>query len=150
MRGLGDLESEVMDRLWRWERPATVRDVVDDLNTVRPLAYTTVQTVMENLFRKGWLLRASQGRAHRYEPTITREAAAARRTSVSPSLPRAARSWCPSIGRQTAAPTSPADLPSPQDPARSRLVDADRRGTWVYYRARPGILRQLAGLLEIA
>jgi ArsR family transcriptional regulator, arsenate/arsenite/antimonite-responsive transcriptional repressor len=27
------------------------------------------------------------------------------------------------------------------------LVDSDRRGTWVYYRARPAILRQLAGLL---
>jgi ArsR family transcriptional regulator, arsenate/arsenite/antimonite-responsive transcriptional repressor len=29
------------------------------------------------------------------------------------------------------------------------LVDAERRGTWVYYRARPGILRQLANLLAI-
>jgi len=29
------------------------------------------------------------------------------------------------------------------------LVDSDRRGTWVYYRARPGILRQLAGLLSV-
>ncbi|WP_422770646.1 ArsR/SmtB family transcription factor [Plantactinospora sp. WMMC1484] len=29
------------------------------------------------------------------------------------------------------------------------LVDAERRGTWVYYRARPGIMRQLAGLLEV-
>ncbi|MFY1691882.1 ArsR/SmtB family transcription factor [Plantactinospora sp. WMMB782] len=28
------------------------------------------------------------------------------------------------------------------------LVDAERRGTWVYYRARPALLRQLAGLLE--
>lgn len=28
------------------------------------------------------------------------------------------------------------------------LVDAERRGTWVYYRARPGIMRQLASLLE--
>ncbi|MEV4620812.1 metalloregulator ArsR/SmtB family transcription factor [Asanoa sp. NPDC049573] len=27
------------------------------------------------------------------------------------------------------------------------LVDAERRGTWVYYRARPGIMRQLAALL---
>jgi ArsR family transcriptional regulator len=27
------------------------------------------------------------------------------------------------------------------------LVDAERRGTWVYYRARPGLLRQLAALL---
>jgi predicted transcriptional regulator len=78
MRGLGELESAVMDRLWRWARPATVREVADDLNTERPLAYTTVQTVMENLFRKGWLVRMRQGRAHQYEPTITREAAAAR------------------------------------------------------------------------
>nr|BFE56302.1 metalloregulator ArsR/SmtB family transcription factor [Dactylosporangium thailandense] len=29
------------------------------------------------------------------------------------------------------------------------LVDADRRGTWVYYRARPGIMRQLAVLLTV-
>ena len=29
------------------------------------------------------------------------------------------------------------------------LVDAERRGTWVYYRPRPQILRQLAGLLSI-
>jgi ArsR family transcriptional regulator len=29
------------------------------------------------------------------------------------------------------------------------LVDAERRGTWVYYRARPGILRQLATLLTV-
>jgi ArsR family transcriptional regulator len=27
------------------------------------------------------------------------------------------------------------------------LVDSDRRGTWVYYRVRPGIMRQLATLL---
>ena len=27
------------------------------------------------------------------------------------------------------------------------LVDAERRGTWVYYRARPGLLHQLATLL---
>jgi ArsR family transcriptional regulator len=29
------------------------------------------------------------------------------------------------------------------------LVDAERRGTWVYYRARPGLLRQLADLLAV-
>ena len=29
------------------------------------------------------------------------------------------------------------------------LVDAERRGTWVYYRARPGLMRQLAGLLAV-
>lgn len=29
------------------------------------------------------------------------------------------------------------------------LVDAERRGTWVYYRARPGVIRQLAALLDL-
>jgi ArsR family transcriptional regulator len=29
------------------------------------------------------------------------------------------------------------------------LIDGERRGTWVYYRARPGILRQLAALLSV-
>jgi ArsR family transcriptional regulator len=29
------------------------------------------------------------------------------------------------------------------------LVDAERRGSWVYYRARPAIMRQLAGLLTV-
>ncbi len=30
------------------------------------------------------------------------------------------------------------------------LVDAERRGTWVYYRPRNGVLRQLAGLLTVS
>jgi predicted transcriptional regulator len=34
--------------------------------------------VMDNLFRKGWLTRVQDGRAHRYRPSISREAAAAR------------------------------------------------------------------------
>ena len=38
----------------------------------RPLAYTTVMTVMENLHRKGWLRRERDGRAWRYEPTGSR------------------------------------------------------------------------------
>jgi ArsR family transcriptional regulator len=29
------------------------------------------------------------------------------------------------------------------------LVDAQRRGTWVYYRAQPGLMRQLASLLTV-
>ena len=38
----------------------------------RALAYTTVMTVMENLYRKGWLRRHRDGRAWRYEPTGSR------------------------------------------------------------------------------
>src|ERR1700749_621802 len=69
MRRLGELEAVIMDRLWEWGRPALVRDVVAELGKDRPLAYTTVMTVMENLYRKGWLRRERDGRAWRYEPT---------------------------------------------------------------------------------
>ncbi|MEU0170550.1 BlaI/MecI/CopY family transcriptional regulator [Streptomyces iakyrus] len=77
MRRLGDLEAEIMDRLWRWKRPATVREVVDDINKDRPLAYTTVMTVTNILYNKGWLLRGKQGRAWVYTPVRSREEYAA-------------------------------------------------------------------------
>src|SRR5258708_9040251 len=69
MRQLGELEAVIMDRLWKWGRPALVREVVDDLHRDRPLAYTTVMTVMENLHRKGWLRRGRDRPAGRSEPT---------------------------------------------------------------------------------
>jgi predicted transcriptional regulator len=72
MRQLGALEAVIMYRLWEWGEPTLVREVVDDLNRDRPLAYTTVMTVMENLYRKGWLRRHRDGRAWRYEPTGSR------------------------------------------------------------------------------
>ncbi|WP_262056482.1 BlaI/MecI/CopY family transcriptional regulator [Streptomyces sp. STR69] len=77
MRRLGNLEAEIMDRLWTWSRPATVREVVDDLNKTRPVAYTTVMTVTNILHSKGWLLRDKQGRAWLYTPVRSREAYAA-------------------------------------------------------------------------
>jgi predicted transcriptional regulator len=61
-----------MDRLWEWERPVLVREMVGALHDDRALAYTTVMTVMENLYRKGWLRRERDGRAWRYEPTGSR------------------------------------------------------------------------------
>ena len=67
MRQFGELEAVIMDRLWHWGRPVLVREMLDDLCKDRPLAYTTVMTVMENLYRKGWLRRARDGRAWRYE-----------------------------------------------------------------------------------
>jgi len=72
MRQFGELEAVIMDRLWDRGRPALVREVLDDLREDRPLAYTTVMTVMENLHRKGWLRRERDGRAWRYEPTGSR------------------------------------------------------------------------------
>jgi predicted transcriptional regulator len=72
MRRFGDLEAVIMDRLWEQGRPMLVREMVEELRADRPLAYTTVMTVMENLHRKGWLRRERDGRAWRYEPTGSR------------------------------------------------------------------------------
>jgi predicted transcriptional regulator len=72
MRRFGELEALIMDRLWERGRPALVREILDDLRGDRDLAYTTVMTVMDNLYRKGWLRRERDGRAWRYEPTGSR------------------------------------------------------------------------------
>ncbi|MFJ9011669.1 BlaI/MecI/CopY family transcriptional regulator [Streptomyces canus] len=73
MRQLGDLELEIMARLWSWGRPATARDVLTDINKQRPLAYSTVKTVADILYRKGVLARHKEGRAWVYTPTCTRQ-----------------------------------------------------------------------------
>lgn len=73
MPALGDLEAEVMRAIWARGEPVTVRDVLGDLAAERPLAYTTVMTVMGNLRKKGWLRRHDAGRAYRYEPLVSAE-----------------------------------------------------------------------------
>jgi predicted transcriptional regulator len=73
MPALGDLEVQVMRRVWARGEPVTVRDVLADLQAERPIAYTTVMTVMGNLQRKGWLRRHADGRAYRYEPLVSAE-----------------------------------------------------------------------------
>lgn len=79
MRGFGELEQAIMDVVWAADAPLTVRDVLERLNSDRPqpLAYNTVQTVMEILHRKEWLARAKDGRAFRYKATRSREEYAA-------------------------------------------------------------------------
>ena len=73
MPALGDLEAQVMRRIWARQEPVTVRDVLGDLQRERPIAYTTVMTVMDNLRKKGWLRRAAEGRAYRYAPLVSAE-----------------------------------------------------------------------------
>ncbi|MET3172724.1 UNVERIFIED_ORG: putative transcriptional regulator [Arthrobacter sp. UYCu721] len=70
---LGELEAVVMERLWSWGRAAAVREVLEDLQQDRALAYTTVMTVMDNLRRKGLLVRERDGRAYNYQTVQTRE-----------------------------------------------------------------------------
>ena len=78
MREFGQLESAVMDVVWAQNRPCLVREVRDQLSYGRPLAYTTVMTVLAILHGKGVLRREKYGRAWRYWPAERREEHTAR------------------------------------------------------------------------
>lgn len=75
---LTDLELEIMQVVWdAHPETLTVRDVVDKLvSDGRELAYTTVQTMMTILKKKGILdARPGPGRAHEYNAQVTRSEA---------------------------------------------------------------------------
>jgi predicted transcriptional regulator len=67
---LGPLEERLLEALWE-RGQATVRDLAD--GTCRDLAYTTVMTTLDRLFKKNLLTREAEGRAFRYKPRFTRE-----------------------------------------------------------------------------
>ena len=67
---LGPLEIQVMEVLWNGgER--SVRDVAEQLD--RKLAYTTVMTTLDRLFKKGLLDRQKSERAFLYTPRLSSE-----------------------------------------------------------------------------
>ena len=70
--GLTPLELEIMQVLWD-EGPSTVHDVRPKLKA--DLAYTTVQTMLNVLLRKGKVNRVQEGRAFRYKAAVNRRRA---------------------------------------------------------------------------
>jgi predicted transcriptional regulator len=66
---LGPLEIAVMEIVWEREESA-VRDVVDRLT--RPLAYTTVMTTLDRLYKKNLLTRRKGDRAFLYSARLSR------------------------------------------------------------------------------
>jgi len=76
----GQLEAQVMDALWDADGWMTPRDVHVAITTARrPLAYTTVMTILVRLWNKGMLERQSAGRAFAYRPVASRDEWAAQR-----------------------------------------------------------------------
>ena len=65
---LGPLEIEVMEVLWAGGE-CSVRDVVEQLD--RKLAYTTIMTTLDRLFKKGLLDRQKSERAFLYTPRLS-------------------------------------------------------------------------------
>jgi len=70
---LTPLELEIMQVLWE-TGPATVQTVQARL-AGRDLAYTTVQTMLNVLDRKGRVKRQLQDRAYLYRPVLSRQTA---------------------------------------------------------------------------
>jgi BlaI family transcriptional regulator, penicillinase repressor len=69
---LTPLELEIMQVLWE-KGASTVTEVIPRLKA--ELAYTTVQTMLMVLLRKGKVKRTQEGRAFRYRPVVSRERA---------------------------------------------------------------------------
>jgi predicted transcriptional regulator len=67
---LGPLEERLLEAIWQ-RGNATVRELADE--TCPDLAYTTVMTTLDRLFKKNLLSREVEGRAFRYTPLFTRE-----------------------------------------------------------------------------
>ncbi|MBP2414925.1 putative transcriptional regulator [Arthrobacter stackebrandtii] len=81
MATLGDLERAVMDLLWEHQEAITANNLRDLLSQrasegnaeARPLAVTTVLTVLSRLEKKGLVERERSSRPHRYRAVTSRE-----------------------------------------------------------------------------
>ncbi len=67
---LGPLEQRLLEAIWE-RGAATVRELVG--SSCQDLAYTTVMTTLDRLFKKNLLTREAEGRAFRYRAAFTRE-----------------------------------------------------------------------------
>lgn len=68
---LTDVELELMTIIWRLKE-ASVNDVMEQLSSARPLAYTSVSTMMRILEHKGVLKARKEGRGHTYMPLLSK------------------------------------------------------------------------------
>jgi predicted transcriptional regulator len=119
---LGELESQVMEIVWA-RGTVTVRDVHEAITRMRPLAYTTIMTVMTRLAEKGVLRRELVDGAYLYRPAEARAEFEARAAT------RLLKDALDAYGEATI--TSFVDLLAEQDPDQiaqlDRLLKAKRR-----------------------
>ncbi len=75
------LEWEIMNTVWKFDRfPVTVRQVLERAYPDGEKAYTTVQTIMNNLTEKGLLAREKIGPVNVYKPILSAGTAQKRET----------------------------------------------------------------------
>ena len=69
-------EAELGILLVLWQRgPSTVREVYEQLSRERPIVYTTILKIMQNMTEKGLLIRDESTRAHVYRAAQSEEQA---------------------------------------------------------------------------
>lgn len=66
------LELECLKVLWTLQS-ASVREIQAEVSKTRPLAYTTVMTIMERLTRRGCVQRHKSGRSFVYTAVLSRD-----------------------------------------------------------------------------
>ncbi|HET7815457.1 MAG TPA: BlaI/MecI/CopY family transcriptional regulator [Candidatus Baltobacteraceae bacterium] len=69
--GLTEVEQRVMEVLWT-RGDGTVSEVLNAVDSPKPLAFNTVQTMLRILEQKGYLRHTEEGRAFRYFPLVDR------------------------------------------------------------------------------
>ncbi len=70
---LTEVELELMNILWKLGE-GTVHEVLEQLDSSRELAYTSVSTILRILEQKGTLTARKDGRSHIYKPAIEKSA----------------------------------------------------------------------------
>jgi len=73
---LGDLEAAMLEELWEADSPLTVRQFHQKIAHDRPVAITTVATILDRLHRKGMLSRKliKEGGPHYlYSPRVSED-----------------------------------------------------------------------------
>ena len=127
---LPPLELECMKVLWALGE-GTVHTVHSQIFAARPLAYTTIMTIMVRLARKGVVERQKRGRAHFYRPLVAATAvricsfAYLLLTLVGFHAISPANAQSPAFEARTGRePITPIPVPRAQDPRRVLLGDS--------------------------
>src|SRR3989339_808602 len=71
-RILGKLEQQIMDFVWQ-NKDSSVKDILQNLQKKRFIAYTTVATVLQRLMIKGLVNRKIKKNSYWYYPKISKD-----------------------------------------------------------------------------
>ena len=71
-RTLGRLEQQIMDLVWQ-NKDSSVKDILQNLQKKRFIAYTTVATILQRLMIKGLVNRKIKKNSYWYYPKISKD-----------------------------------------------------------------------------